>query len=84
MSHLAKAGVNEQKIIKITGHSSSQSLKPYLQLDSQHHSNIIDNLRKNGEEVTLNATENNIAKSSTQGHNVYNNCVFHVQNFNAA
>lgn len=86
VSHLAKAGINELEIIKLTGHSSSNSLKPYLKLDNEHHSNLIDNLRESGEaSLTFNTSEqNNVEKSSTQGHNIYNNCIFHVQNFNAS
>ncbi|KAK0070822.1 hypothetical protein PV326_002045, partial [Microctonus aethiopoides] len=45
VSNLAKAGINEQELIKITGHSSSKSIKPYLQLDNEHHSNLVTNLR---------------------------------------
>ncbi|XP_031341004.1 uncharacterized protein LOC116169118 [Photinus pyralis] len=33
VSTLAKSGVEEQQIIKITGHSNANSIKPYLQLD---------------------------------------------------
>lgn len=45
VSNLAKAGVTEQEVIKITGHSSSSSIKPYLQLNSDHHQNLVANLR---------------------------------------
>lgn len=64
-SHLAKAGGNQQEIIKITGHSSSNSLKPYLELDNKHHSNLINNLRDKREAINLNSTEQ--AKSTTHG-----------------
>jgi hypothetical protein len=41
LSQLAKAGVGEQQLIKITGHSSAQSIRSNLQLDSAHHSEIM-------------------------------------------
>ena len=41
VSSLAKAGVNEQQLIKITGHAHANSIKPYLQMDEQHHENIV-------------------------------------------
>lgn len=37
ISHMAKIGINEQELIKISGHSSSSSIKPYLQLNDEHH-----------------------------------------------
>lgn len=64
-----KAGVNQQEIIKITGHSSSSSLKPYLQLDDEHHLNLINKLRENREVVNLSTAstteQNNVTKSTT-------------------
>lgn len=42
VSRFARAGINEQEIIKIVGHSSSNSLKPYLQFDSEPHSYLIN------------------------------------------
>lgn len=37
-TNLAKAGVGEQQL---TEHSKAASIQPYLQMDSQHHLNII-------------------------------------------
>ncbi|KAF2904780.1 hypothetical protein ILUMI_01391 [Ignelater luminosus] len=37
VSHLSKAGVGEQELIKITEHGSSSSIQPYLQMDLGHH-----------------------------------------------
>lgn len=45
MSTLAKASIIEQELIKINEHSSSKSIKPYLQLDNDHHSHFVTNLR---------------------------------------
>ncbi|PSN32922.1 hypothetical protein C0J52_27400 [Blattella germanica] len=36
ISQMTHAGVQEQEVIKITGHASS-SLKPYLQMNQEHH-----------------------------------------------
>lgn len=47
VSTLAKAGVSDLQITKITGHSNGKSLKSYLQLDPDHHSKVITNLRNN-------------------------------------
>ena len=41
VSHLAKSGLDEQQIIKITGHASTSSLAPYLEIDTEHHEQII-------------------------------------------
>lgn len=46
VSHLAKAGVEEQQLIKITGHASASSIQPYLNIDSSHHTTIIEKIRK--------------------------------------
>lgn len=42
---LAKNGVGEEQLIKITGHTSTSSIRPYLQLDEEHHENIIKKMR---------------------------------------
>lgn len=47
VSTLAKAGVSEQQIMKITGHANANSIKSYLQLDSEHHDDIVKKLRTN-------------------------------------
>ncbi|KAJ3646256.1 hypothetical protein Zmor_023850 [Zophobas morio] len=47
VSQLAKAGVGEEQLIKITGHANTFSIKPYLQLDGDHHYQMIDKLRAN-------------------------------------
>ncbi|KAJ3641890.1 hypothetical protein Zmor_028360 [Zophobas morio] len=40
VSALAKTGVEEQQLMKITGHQNVNSIKPYLQLDDKHHKSI--------------------------------------------
>ncbi|XP_068912445.1 uncharacterized protein [Tenebrio molitor] len=42
---LASSGIGEQELIKITGHSSGASIKPYLQLNEEHHSRLIQCFR---------------------------------------
>ena len=49
ISTLTKNGVGHQEAIKLTGHSSTNSLKPYFQLNPKHHLNLTNNLRKNKE-----------------------------------
>lgn len=52
ISALAKQGVGEQEMIKLTGHSNASSLKPYLLLDPEHHLKLIKNLRENAPKPT--------------------------------
>lgn len=66
VSTLAKAGVSDLQITKITGHSNGKSLKSYLQLDPDHHSKVITNLRNNN----LNSVQSATNKI------IYNNCTF--------
>ncbi len=56
VSHLSKAGVPEQQLIKITGHGSVSSIKPYLHIDTQHHENIINQIRGNAATKPIPAT----------------------------
>lgn len=82
VSNLSKAGVGEQELIKVTGHNSASSIKPYLQLNQEHHSNIINNLRENTQEETLNITSNSKSSINNESRNIFNNCVFHCTNLN--
>lgn len=81
VSQLAKAGVSDQQLIKITGHSSSQSIKPYLQIDPEHHENLVSNLRENENTTYIETREENI-KISTPIQPTYNNCIFNNCSFN--
>jgi hypothetical protein len=45
VSSLAKAGVGEHQLIKITGHNIINSIKPYLQMDNEHHRTIVEKMR---------------------------------------
>ena len=89
VSKLAKEGVGEQQLIKITGHSNSQSIKPYLQLDVEHHHQMIESMRRissstskfNHDQSTMqNKTESTQIQptNSSQPTNIYNNCVFNI------
>lgn len=94
VSQLAKAGVSEQELIKITGHGNSNSIKPYLQIDEQHHQNIINKMRSNFKNAagSSNNTSSISSTSMSSGHVscaennsvkknvVYNNCNFHCTN----
>lgn len=87
VSSLAKNGVQEEQLIKITGHSNTHSIKPYLQMDTEHHQNIIKAMRSDNS-IANNQNTSQIINSSLQktaaiqpGSNiVYNNCVFNITN----
>lgn len=89
VSQLAKAGVGEQQLIKITGHSSAGSLRPYLQMDQEHHSKLIEKLRSKSEpspstssssatvkEVASEEVEVPFANNLASNSIVYSNCTF--------
>lgn len=61
VTSLAKSGVGEQQIMKITGHNNINSIKSYLQLDGEHHQAIINQMR--GKITT--ATSNVLCTAST-------------------
>ncbi|KAJ4431507.1 hypothetical protein ANN_20105 [Periplaneta americana] len=41
VSNMTRIDIQEQELIKITGHSCASSLKPYLQINEEHHSEIL-------------------------------------------
>lgn len=66
VAYLAKAGTGEQQLIKITGHSSTASIKSYLQMDKNHHQYIIEEMRKKtSTSVTSMSTEVTSRQPST-------------------
>lgn len=84
ISTLARKGVGDQELIKLTGHSSTNSLKPYLQLNPEHHLKLIENLREEISASTTNATQVQmqtnsaiVEKNNAQIIN-YNNCNFYI------
>lgn len=90
ISHLAKAGIGEQELIKISGHSSANSLKPYLQLDESHHKSIVESMRKGTSTITTTEVTASRSLSMNTSHQAnplasncenvtFNNCSF---NFN--
>lgn len=85
VSELSKSGIEEQSLIKITGHSNSTSIKPYLQIDKEHHSNIIQSMRLNQETTTTVTkpvscdtynSDINVPNCSNFNNCVFNNCTF--------
>lgn len=81
VSQLANAGISEQEIIKITGHTSSHSIKPYLQMDATRHLQIISHLRNSS--ISDPTTSSHIEGNSLNNKNpniIYNNCTFNVFN----
>lgn len=75
ISALAKNGVGEQEMIKLTGHSHANSLKPYLQLDSEHHLKLIENLRKKAPDQVISSNQNQSNNAQTFN---YHNCNFYI------
>lgn len=91
VSHLAKVGVNENQLTKITGHGNVNSIKPYLQLDKEFHEEIIKKMRnsENSEvgdfSVSTSSSSNVVSdrqQTSTGSIINFNNCVFNCKNFN--
>ncbi|KAJ3661865.1 hypothetical protein Zmor_006244 [Zophobas morio] len=78
VSHLAKSGLDEQQIIKITGHASTSSLAPYLEIDTEHHEQIIKKMRLQEKEsnTVVSATNELQAKASSNSIYNYNKCTF--------
>ena len=50
---LPKIRITEDEIVKITGHSSTSSIKSYLQVDGEHHESIIKQMRMTDEHGSL-------------------------------
>lgn len=81
VSKLAKQGVGEQQLIKITGHSNTKSISSYLQMDEEHHEQIIQQMRTDEIDVQVNcSTTSNTQSMATSNkpgnNNYYYNCVF--------
>lgn len=76
ISHMAKIGVNEQELIKISGHSNSSSIKPYLQLNDEHHSNIIDRVMGAQQTSIVTASSAKANNSRSFENCTFTNCVF--------
>ena len=83
VSVLANAGANLQEIIKVTGHSTPNSLKPYLKLNEQHHTKIINQIRNN-QNVSSSSVPSTSSLQQQEPLNTnniyYNNCIFHFHN----
>lgn len=74
VSCLAKAGVGEHQITKITGHQNTSSIKSYLQLGTDHHTTLVNRLRNNElEEASTKENENQPIIN-------YNSCTFNCNN----
>lgn len=76
VSQLAKSGVPDQQLIKITGHNNPNSIKPYLNIDQEHHNKIINNMRGS----TSSVVETNSATSASSFS--FSNCTFNNCSFN--
>lgn len=76
VSQLAKKGVPEQQLIKITGHNNSTSIKPYLTIDENRHDEIINSMRGNASTVGSNNTSSSSASTFNFTNCTFNNCSF--------
>lgn len=78
VSHLAKSGVQEQQLLKITGHSNANSIKPYLNIDKEHHNKIINNMRGNMSTIMETTNTSSASNSNTFSFTncSFNDCVF--------
>lgn len=74
VSQLGKNGVEEQQLLKITGHSNQNSIKPYLNLDQEHHNKIINIMRGNRSSIQENSNESNVELNFTNC--TFTNCTF--------
>lgn len=93
VSTLAKQGIGEQQLIKITGHAHANSIKSYLQLDNEHHYNLVQNLRNTETPTTAssvsvatsNSSSASVSNTTNTGFdsrfgNYYSNCTFNIYN----
>ena len=73
--------VEENTMVKITGHAKPKSIKPYLQLDDEHHANLVEKMGQIGSfNFNSNSASLTLASSGTameSKHNNFYNCVFH-------
>lgn len=77
VSHLAKAGIGEQQLIKITGHRNVNSINSYLQIDKVHHESMIEEMRK---ETVSTRSEVICASSSSQSQDICASSRQHFEN----
>lgn len=88
VSKLAKKGVGEQQLIKLSGHSNTKSLTPYIQMDENHHRLLIEKMRNNDQpsssrespaEISSRSLTASTTMSTNSKQNIvnYNNCTFH-------
>lgn len=78
VSSVGKAAVGEQQLIKISGHSNAKSLAPYIQLDEEHHADLLSNLRQPKSTTTAVSTHKTVLSQSSRN-NTFDNCTFHIQ-----
>lgn len=77
VSQLLQSGVSEQQAMKITGHGSSNSMKPYLHLSAEHHQNIVNTFRSTPSTSSNNT--NNTLHPPNNGHTIqhFYNCTIY-------
>jgi hypothetical protein len=83
VTQLAKVGVSENQIMKVTGHSNLASIKSYLQINSEHHEKIIQKMRSKNSEITRSIEDGSSIEtpSSTSSKVSSSSCVFNKCSF---
>lgn len=90
VTHLAKAGVDENQLTKITGHGNVGSIKPYLQLDKEFHAEMVNKMRNSNSgnndvqvsSLSTSSTSNTTSDRCQTSVINFNSCVFNCENFN--
>lgn len=78
VTQLAKIGITEHEIVNITGHSSTSSIKSYLQVDGEHHESIIHQMRMTDEHGAL-VSKDKYSDTPKYSHCTFNNCSFFLK-----
>lgn len=89
VTHLANANIPEQQLMKITGHTNSNSIQSYLNMQQNRHEEIVNLMRGSSanscsdvkisnKNIQSDVKINNSEEKHPQM--VYQHCTFHVQN----
>lgn len=75
---MANAGISDQQLIKITGHSSANSIQPYLNMQPEQHNNILEKMRGSSAEPSkaVNPIVSSKLNNKNEGQFRFKNCTF--------
>jgi len=75
---MANAGISDQQLIKITGHSSANSIQPYLNMQPEQHNNILEKMRGSSAEPSkaVNPIVSSKINNKNEGQFRFENCTF--------